>query len=189
MSPGDGDGDVHERSSVLRALAIAAGVAVAVLAAYLALRPVPEGRGPSTPPEFELELLRSDRTLSSAELKGTPVVVNLWASWCDPCRREMPLLETISKRYEGEVVVLGVDVRDAPQNAIDFVKEIGVSYPLVRDPDLVLAEPLTGEPEPGLPQTFFIDERWRFSGEPVLGELSEEQLVQRIEAMIGDEAG
>jgi cytochrome c biogenesis protein CcmG, thiol:disulfide interchange protein DsbE len=172
---------------LLRPLAIAGGVAAAVLVTYLVLRPAPDSPTPAAPPEFELERLRSDRTLSSADLKGTPVVLNLWASWCDPCRREMPLLEEISKRYEDEVLVLGVDVRDAPRNAIAFVKEVGVTYPIVRDPDLVLTEPLTGEPEPGLPQTFFIDDRWRFARDPVLGELGEEELVEGIEAMIGAE--
>lgn len=170
-------------------MAIAGGVAAAVLVTYLALRPAPDSPTPTAPPEFELERLRSDRTLSSAELKGTPVVLNLWASWCNPCRREMPLLEEISNRYEGEIVVLGVDVRDAPRNAIAFVEEVGVTYPIVRDPDLVLTEPLTGEPEPGLPQTFFIDERWRFARGPVLGELNEDQLVEGIEAMIGSQGG
>lgn len=174
---------------MVRPIAIAAIVAGAVVLGYLALRPAPVEDRVSGPPEFELAMLTSDRTLSSEDLKGTPVVMNLWASWCEPCRREMPLLEEIAKRYEGEVVILGIDVRDAPQNAIDFVEEVGVTYPIVRDPDVELAEPLTGEPSPGLPQTFFVDENWRYSGDPVLGELSEEQLTERIERMLEDETG
>ena len=187
MTLDDRPEDVHERSSILRPLAIAAGVAGVILVAYLALRPAPEDAPGGSAPAFELPMLGSNRTLSSIDLSDRPVVVNLWASWCGPCRREMPLLEEISQRYEGQVTVLGIDVQDAPANANEFVEEVGVTYPIVRDPEATLAEPLTGVPKPGLPQTFFIDEGWRLSGDPVLGELSKEQLVEGIERMIDGE--
>jgi thiol-disulfide isomerase/thioredoxin len=187
MPPDDQVDDVHERSSLWGALAIAAGVAAVILIAYLALKPAPENAPGGSAPAFDLELLGSDRTLSSIDLADAPVVINLWASWCEPCRREMPLLEEISKRYADEVTILGVDVQDAPANAEEFVKEVGATYPIVRDPEATLAEPLTGVPQPGLPQTFFVDEGWRLSGEPILGELSEDQLVEGIERMIRDE--
>ncbi|HZA20930.1 MAG TPA: hypothetical protein VE889_08785, partial [Actinomycetota bacterium] len=96
-------------------------------------------------------------------------------------------LEEISQRYEGDVTILGIDVQDAPANAEEFVEEVGATYPIVRDPDATLAEPLTGVPKPGLPQTFFVDEGWRLSGDPILGELSEDQLVEGIERMIDGE--
>jgi cytochrome c biogenesis protein CcmG/thiol:disulfide interchange protein DsbE len=189
MTPDDGVEDVHERSSVLRPLGIAAGVAGVILVAYLALRPAPEGAPGGSAPAFELQMLGSDRTLSSIDLADRPVVLNLWASWCVPCRREMPLLEQISQRYEDDVTIVGINVQDAPVNAEAFVDEVGATYPIVRDPEATLAEPLTGVPKPGLPQTFFVDEGWRLSGDPVLGELSEDQLVEGIERMIGDEEG
>ena len=187
MTLDDGPEDVHERSSVLRPLGIAAAVAAIVLVAYLALKPAPEDAAGGSAPAFELQMLGSNRTLSSIDLSDRPVVVNLWASWCGPCRREMPLLEEISQRYEGDVTILGIDVQDAPANAEEFVEEVGATYPIVRDPEATLAEPLTGVPKPGLPQTFFVDEGWRLSGAPILGELSEDQLVEGIERMIGGE--
>src|SRR3546814_8760254 len=66
-------------------------------------------------------------------LQGKPVVVNIWASWCAPCRTEMPLLERAARTYEGRVAFLGVASRDDRQDAAAFLDDVGVTYPNVFD--------------------------------------------------------
>ena len=67
-------------------------------------------------------------------LRGMPVIVNVWASWCAPCRTEMPLLQDAAVTYADEVVILGVASNDDPQSAERFLEDIGVTYPNVFDP-------------------------------------------------------
>lgn len=104
-------------------------------------------------PDFTAPLLMSDGELSLEELRGTPVVLNFWASWCGPCKDEAPLLSEASQRLQGEVAFVGVDVRDARSDAIAFAREYDMDYPHVRDEDSKIYSDygLTGQPE-----TFFI---------------------------------
>lgn len=69
-----------------------------------------------------------------AMLKGKPVVVNVWASWCGPCTREAPSLAQVSAQYAGRVQFLGVDIQDQLTPARDFIAKYGWSYPSVFDP-------------------------------------------------------
>lgn len=111
-------------------------------------------------PNFVLPILGSEETLSSDDLKGSPVVVNFWASWCIPCREEAPTLEQKWRKYrEQGVRFMGVNVQDAEEDAIGFVKEFGITFPSVRNTDLRL---WTQFGVRGLPETFFLDHRWRF---------------------------
>ncbi len=66
-------------------------------------------------------------------LRGQPVVVNIWASWCAPCRTEMPLLQDAADSYPGEAVILGVASNDDPGEAKRFIEELGLTYPNVFD--------------------------------------------------------
>lgn len=70
-----------------------------------------------------------------AELRGYPVVVNVWASWCVPCRQEFPLLQELSARYGKEVAFLGVNAEDSSDAAATFLREAPVPYPSYSDPD------------------------------------------------------
>ena len=65
--------------------------------------------------------------------RGTPVVVNVWASWCAPCRAEMPLLDRAADEYSGRVTFIGVASKDSRGAAADFLEEIGVDYPSLFD--------------------------------------------------------
>lgn len=66
-------------------------------------------------------------------LRGQPVVVNIWASWCAPCRTEMPLLQKAADTYAGEAVILGVASNDDPAEAKRFLDDLGLTYPNVFD--------------------------------------------------------
>ena len=67
-------------------------------------------------------------------LKGKPVVVNFWASWCGPCRAEAPVLAQLSRQYDGKVQFVGVDVADQPGAARAYIRKYGWTYPSVADP-------------------------------------------------------
>ena len=66
-------------------------------------------------------------------LRGTPVIVNIWASWCAPCRTETPLLERTWQAHSSEVVIVGVASKDVFARSLSFMKEFGVTYPNVYD--------------------------------------------------------
>ena len=86
-------------------------------------------------PAFDLETLDGTGSVSSADLRGSVAVVNFWASWCDPCKDEAPLIEDLW-RTEGEpngVVFLGIDTQDLREDAREFAQTYGLTYPLVDD--------------------------------------------------------
>jgi cytochrome c biogenesis protein CcmG, thiol:disulfide interchange protein DsbE len=88
-----------------------------------------------------------------AALKGYPVVANIWASWCGPCRFEFPTLQKLSARYGKRVAFLGVNSQDSDANAEEFLAEAPVPYPSYSDPGKELIESLGGLG--GLPDTAF----------------------------------
>jgi len=90
-----------------------------------------------------------------ALLKGYPVVVNLWASWCGPCRYEFPMLQELSARYGKRVAFLGIDTEDDADAAKTFLEEEPVPYPSYSDPDKGILDSLGGYG--GLPDTAFYD--------------------------------
>ena len=104
-------------------------------------------------PSFSLTTLDGGTFDLGAHLAedGRPIVLNLWASWCPPCRAEMPAINTASQRNP-DVAFVGVAVQDDPEKAADFANEIGITYTIALDDGTVEdAYPLLG-----LPGTFFI---------------------------------
>lgn len=113
-----------------------------------------------TAPDFSLPLLGGGQ-LSSDSLRGKPLVINFWASWCQPCKEEAPLLEKQWQKYRDRgITVVGVNVQDSTEAAAEFAREYGLTFPLVRDVDLVLYRKLGVR---GMPETFFIDHTYKFT--------------------------
>lgn len=81
-------------------------------------------------PQYDLATFRTLLT----ELRGTPVVVNVWGSWCPPCMAEAPDLAVVSKEFEGKVQFLGIDILDEREAARDFILQYDWQYPHVFDP-------------------------------------------------------
>ncbi len=88
-----------------------------------------------------------------ASLEGYPVVTNVWASWCGPCREEFPTLQKLSARYGKRVAFVGVNSRDGDDTAATFLREAPLSYPSYTDPDGKIAASLGTIG--GLPDTAF----------------------------------
>ncbi len=90
-----------------------------------------------------------------AALRGYPVVANVWASWCGPCRFEFPVLQKLSARYGKRVAFIGIDSDDSDNAARTFLGEAPVPYPSYTDPDKEIAESIGASH--GYPDTAFYD--------------------------------
>jgi cytochrome c biogenesis protein CcmG/thiol:disulfide interchange protein DsbE len=114
-----------------------------------------------TAPGFDLPRLDGSGRATLAGYRGKVVVLNFWASWCEPCRVESPLLERWHKRLAGRGgTVLGVDVLDVASDARDFAREYRLSYPLARDGD---GDVLGKWGVLAYPETFVVDRRGRIA--------------------------
>lgn len=117
-------------------------------------------RGEREPaPDIELPPLGGGPKRALKDWRGKVVVLNYWASWCEPCREESPLLERWHQRIsKHDATVLGVDVLDVTSDAEDFIEEFGLTYPQLRDQDG------SSQEEFGViayPETFVIDREGR----------------------------
>jgi cytochrome c biogenesis protein CcmG, thiol:disulfide interchange protein DsbE len=90
------------------------------------------------------------------QLRGTPVVVNKWASWCGPCRFEFPTFQSLAEKRGGQIAFLGVNSNDSSGSAETFLSELPLPYPSYSDPDLKIAQDLGGPPQ-AFPTTSFYD--------------------------------
>jgi thiol-disulfide isomerase/thioredoxin len=90
------------------------------------------------------------------ELKGTPIVVNKWASWCRPCRQEFPHFQSQAEKRGGEIAFLGVGANDSEDALETFLGQLPLPYPSYFDPDLEIARELGG-PTQAFPATAFYD--------------------------------
>jgi cytochrome c biogenesis protein CcmG/thiol:disulfide interchange protein DsbE len=136
-------------------------------------------------PSVEAPALDGGRVVALDDLRGMPVLVNFWASWCVPCEAEAGYLEAAYEEYRDEVAFLGVNIKDARSDALEFVDRFGVSYPQVRDESLEWYDEfgLTGQPE-----SFLIDARGEIV-EHVKGEFrSEGELFRLLDVMVARNA-
>jgi cytochrome c biogenesis protein CcmG, thiol:disulfide interchange protein DsbE len=134
-------------------------------------------------PPFRAELLAGDGSLSLGDLRGKPVLLNFWASWCGPCVDEAPMLRRAHEEFGDRVHFVGVDIRDARSDADDFVERHGLDYTHVRDERLVIYDDygLTGQPE-----TFLIDAEGRIAQHISGPFLSAEDLMGLLENVTRD---
>jgi peroxiredoxin len=109
----------------------------------------------STPaPDFTLKS-RSGENIKLSELRGNVVMVNFWASWCGPCRQEMPLLQQLYVRYQGMgFTLLGVNVDEDPAAAQKMLKEIPVNFPILYDSSNKVSKQYQVK---AMPSTFMVD--------------------------------
>ncbi|MGH2956585.1 MAG: TlpA family protein disulfide reductase [Solirubrobacterales bacterium] len=113
-------------------------------------------------PDKELPLLEAEGSGEIADHRGKWVLVNFWASWCDPCRDEAPALERFHEEHSGEdFTVLGVNLDDASDDARRFVEDFGLTYPQLRDGDGRERRDAYGMT--GFPESFLVDPEGRIA--------------------------
>lgn len=109
--------------------------------------------GPGLPP--------AGQQASLSDLRGKVVLLNLWASWCGPCKEEAPVLEAVWDRYRAKgVIVLGIDIQDLTEDALAFIEEYRLTYPSLRDGS---DDSKTSLEATGVPETYLIDRTGRIA--------------------------
>jgi cytochrome c biogenesis protein CcmG/thiol:disulfide interchange protein DsbE len=145
--------------------------------------PAPGAKAATDLPELTLACLGGGRDVDLARLTGIPTVINLWASWCAPCRAELPLLARADEAYGDRVRVVGIDFDDsAPDHALELARSTGVTYPLLVDRSGETRRPFGVV---GLPQTVFVDAQGRMVATERTSFRSYADLTAAIERHLG----
>lgn len=134
-------------------------------------------------PDVTLPCLGGGRPVHLAGLRGKPTVINLWASWCTPCRDELPVLQEFYERADGKVRMLGVDFEDTrPASALKLLQESGVTYPQVADFDKAIDAGLGRHP---VPTTVLVDPAGKVVAKLPMEITSADQLADLVEQSLG----
>ena len=132
-----------------------------------------------TAPDFQLTSLQSEQ-LQLAQQQGKPILLNFWATWCGPCRAEMPALQRISAEFSDTALVIGVNQGEQAPRVSDFADEFGISYPLLLDQNNAINQLYRVR---SLPTTYFIDANGVIRDQ-VIGTASEAVLSSKLEALV-----
>jgi cytochrome c biogenesis protein CcmG, thiol:disulfide interchange protein DsbE len=159
------------RQTAARHKIVSGLVALCVVGSLIALGLVAGGSGAPSPagaagaapdpaaPAFSLPVLgQSGPKISLAGYAGRPLIVNFFASWCEPCQQETPLLARFYRAEHGQVALVGLDENDTAGHAASFTHKEGVGYPVGFDPEAIAA---SAYGVAALPQTFFLNARHR----------------------------
>jgi cytochrome c biogenesis protein CcmG/thiol:disulfide interchange protein DsbE len=161
--------------SLVVGLALVALLVVALLTRYTGR---PQLGDPA--PEFALTLLDGSE-MSLSDLRGQVVVLNFWASWCFPCRREAPALQQVWESYRNQgVAFLGLSYQDVQSASQAFIEEFGITYPNGMD---VRGRISRSYGITGVPETFVIDRDGNLVWFNV-GEVSADTLIEQLERML-----
>jgi peroxiredoxin len=136
-------------------------------------------------PDFTLEM-NTGEMLTLSDLRGKVVLVNFWASWCPPCRAEMPAMESVFNKYKDRgFIILAVNstIQDQKSSAIEFAEKYGLTFPVLFDYDGSATNIYRID---ALPTSFFIDRDGIIHDVVVGGPMPEALLNERIEKLLGE---
>lgn len=135
-------------------------------------------------PEFMVTNTLGDK-VSLSDYRGRPVLLNFWASWCSPCRAEMPAMERIYREYKEqgfEILAVNSTAQDSLENAANFVKELGLTFPILFDES---GHASIRYQLQALPSSYFIDKHGVIQEVVIGGPMSEALLRIRVERLLG----
>ena len=137
---------------------------LAVVVALLAIGATSGGTPKPAPPPrahgFTLaQLGHAGQHISLAQYAGHPLILNFFASWCEPCQRETPLIARFYRSHQRSVIIVGIDVNDSNSAGLAFARKMGVAYPVASDPAPMAMALSYGVA--ALPQTFFLNAQHR----------------------------
>ncbi|HBG74735.1 MAG TPA: TlpA family protein disulfide reductase [Anaerolineae bacterium] len=151
----------------------------------MSVGPPPSPKEGFSAPDFTLELLDGGQITLSG-LRGQPVVLNLWTTWCGPCREEMPAIEKVYRDYKDlGLVVIGLNLtsQDSEESVAAFVQELGLSFPIALDRDGSVSNRYQLL---GLPTTFFIDREGVIRSMVVGGPMSEALIQSKVKNLLSE---
>lgn len=126
-------------------------------------------------PDFELNNLAGD-TIKLSNLRGKPVLINFWATWCGPCRLEMPDIQKIYENYQGDFEVLAVNADEQERIVAKFAKDIGITFEVLLDPGANVQSLYQLR---GYPTSFLVDQEGVIRVQHI-GIMHEAQLVEYL---------
>ncbi len=135
-------------------------------------------------PAFTLKNLETNETVSLEQLRGKPVVLNFWASWCGPCKQEHPYLEWAKREYGDRVVFLGIIFEDTEDNAKAFLRRYGAPFPQLIDPNSLTSVAYAVS---GVPETYFIS-RDGVIIDKHLGPIWPQAMAEKLKVVLSDAA-
>lgn len=144
---------------------------------------IPSPREGFLAPDFTLELLGGGQVTLS-ELRGKGVVINLWASWCPPCRAEMPAIQRVYERSKGrglEVLAVNTTYQDSERAALEFTQELGLTFPVPLDRSGTVSRSYQLR---ALPSTFFVDRDGIIRKVIIGGPMSEVTIQTAVEEIL-----
>lgn len=137
-------------------------------------------------PDIRLPCFTGGESVALGSLRG-PAVVNLWASWCQPCRKELPALQRLADSSRGRLHVVGVDTRDPRESARSLAVDLGIDYPNLVDRDELLLR--AGLGPSALPVTLFVDGQGRIRHLDASGALDHVALTDLVRRHLGVATG
>jgi thiol-disulfide isomerase/thioredoxin len=141
------------------------------------------GRVPTVSGE---SLTEQGKQLALSDYPGKIVVLNIWGSWCGPCRTEVPELQRVYDATKNTTQVLGIDVQDSVRSApTDFVQSMGLTYPSIYDPSSRSLLALSGYPRSVVPSTFVFDRAHRVAA-VFIGPVSESALLSVVQCLAAE---
>jgi len=176
----------HKVVSVIVVLCVAGSLTAVALASSASGQPGQPGQAapPADRPAAAFSLPALDSSgpqVSLASYQGKPLIVNFFASWCEPCKQETPLLAKFYRTEHGKVAIVGLDESDARASALSFTRSNGVGYPVGFDPATIAA---SAYGVVALPQTFILDARHRIV-DRIFGAVTLAQLSKGIALATG----
>jgi cytochrome c biogenesis protein CcmG/thiol:disulfide interchange protein DsbE len=129
-------------------------------------------------PAFALERADGKGKLTLASLRGRPVIVNFWATWCEPCKEESPELQSTYERFRDRgLVVVGIDYSDTTDDVRAFARKYELTYPILLDPG---ARSAAAYGLFNVPETFFIDRRGNLVGTHIPGGINASDTLHEL---------
>jgi cytochrome c biogenesis protein CcmG/thiol:disulfide interchange protein DsbE len=145
---------------------------------------IPAPREGFLAPDFTLTS-STGHEIHLADLRGKPVLINLWASWCPPCKAEMPAIERVYQNYKGQglqVIAINTTYQDTRAAADSFAQSEGLTFPIVYDTDGKVSREYQLQ---ALPSTFFIAPNGKIQTVVLGGPMSEALLRSKVEQLLG----
>jgi len=131
-----------------------------------------------TAPDFELQSLEG-KSVKLSDFRGKNLILNFWASWCPPCKQEMPEFQRIYTEYPENLVVIGVNLQESKENAEAFVKKLGMTFPILLDPNAQVKDMYNVFTQP---VTYFIDANGKIVDKK-FGPLTTEEINEKLAKM------